>query len=201
MLSACKQPPSPTNNQSDSLLNGTQSNNSVTEKENNNHYQLHDVSDEKITIAENKKVFSDSGITISLPINWNCKELNAEDATSYFFRHPELNDKCEFIYEVTSTEFFSKKRTEEEYLEYLSYDNHKDIKIDSFTEEKVGGYNSTKIVSFYSFENSKFIRIDYDYIVIGVRLYSFTITYPVSEADDLASIFDSIVNSIKFKDD
>lgn len=205
MLSACTQPPTPTNNRSDLVSNGTQSSNAESKEENkeenNDPYPLNDISDTKITVTENEKVFSHSGVTISLPIDWICKELNAEDGSCYFFRHPELNDKCEIIYEVTAAELLGKKRTEEEYLEYLSYDNHKDVKIDSFTEEKVGGYNSTKIVSSYLLDNTKFIRIDYDYIIVGFKLCSFTITYPVSEADNIEPVLDSIVNSIKLKED
>ncbi len=198
-LTACKQPSIPSYTQSDTISdNKNVSTTSSKEDEINAAYTLQDVSDERITTVDNKKVFDHLGITISVPKEWRCMEVNGEDGSSYFFRHPELGEECQVALSITGFEYLN-ERTQKEYLEYLSDVVGKNVKINSFTKENVGGYDSTKIVSSYSSGNTDFIRIDYDNITVGVRLYDFIITYPASEKETLEPIFNSIVNSIGIK--
>ena len=213
MLAACKQPNLPSNNESDTILDNVDSsvisvpqntdaieaNSSATEEDFFAPYTMIEISDERIKISNNKKVFSDLGITFSFPVDWIGMALNAEDASIYYFRHPELGEKCEFSFELSFTELFSSERNEQEYLEYLTFDKREKVKIDSFTKEKVGGYQCRKVVSSYSLENTEYIRIDYAYVIVGLKLYDFAIEYPASERETLQPIFDSIINSIKFK--
>lgn len=193
-LAACKQPSIPPDTSSDNKnINSTSSNGEI-----NSDYALKDISDERITIVDNKKFFNHLGIIINVPKEWRCLELNGEDGSSYFFRHPELSKKFQVALSVTGVEYL-KDRTQKEYLDYLCDILGKDVKIDSFAKEKVGGYDSTKVVSSYSLENTNFIRIDYDNITVGVRLYKVTITYPASEKETLEPIFNSIMDSVEFK--
>ena len=201
MLAACKQPSTLSNTPSDTIsYNKDTIATSSKEDEFHTAYTLKDVSDERITIVDDKKIFEHLGITMSIPMEWKCMETNGEDGSTYFFHHPELSEKCQIVLSITSVEYLN-ERTQEEYLAYLSDIVGKDVKINSFTKEKVNGYDSAKIVSSYSSKNTNFIRIDYDNITVGVKLYDITTTFPKSEKQTFEPIFNSIVNSIEFKVD
>lgn len=214
MLSACRQSTTPSDTQSGTISDSsdrnvksnlqstedTKADNSTTGNETDDPYPISKIPEEQFTKSEHNKTFNGGNITLTVPIDWEGKMLSAEDGSSYFFSHPDLGEKCEFIYSLTFAELLSEKRTEKEYSDYLS-DIHKNVKIDSFTSEKVGGYQSTKIVSSYSSENTEFVQIDYDYVIVGSRLYHFTITYPASEYETVEPVFESIMNSIRFKVD
>ena len=82
-----------------------------------------------------------------------------------------------------------------------NYNHYKDGRINYFSKEKVNGYKITKVVSSYSSGNEEFIRIDFNNVVVSVRLYSFTITYPAFESETCETIFKSVLDSIEFTKD
>lgn len=190
MLTACNQQVTNGSDKDITSSNGEDNDNDI--------YGLHDIPDEKFLIIENRKTFNELGVSVTVPIDWRCMESNGEDGNTYFFRDPKLGEKCQFVLSVTGSEYLN-ERTEKEYLEYLICIAGKDAQINSFTKEKVKGYESTKIVSSYSLDNTNFIRIDFDNIVVGVRCYDFTITYPASENETFDDVFESILNSVKFQ--
>ncbi len=160
---------------------------------------ISEISEELFTKSDDKKTFNEGNITLTVPIDWECKVLSGEDGKSYFFRNPKLDKKCELSFGITFTELFTGEFTEEEYLEYLTFDKRENVKIDSFTKGKVGGYKCRKVVSSYLFENTEYIRVDYNYVIVGFRLYNFIIEYPASQHETFETIFNSIINSIEFK--
>jgi len=163
-------------------------------------YPIHEIDDDRITVDGDKKTYTDIGITVSIPVDWTCLEINGEDGSSYFFREPELGDKCEFSFWLFFSELFTYERTtEEEYLKLFSSYDMTDVEIISFTKETLSGYSCTKVVTSYSSEGTEYIRIDYDYVITGVRWYDFSITYPAAEKDTYEPVFESIVNSIELR--
>ena len=191
MLTACNQ--QVTNGSDKDIIS------SNGEDNDNDLYGLHDIPDEFLTISADKTVFDGNGITFSVPSDWKCSMLNAEDGSAYYFRHPEWGEKCEFSFLLTFAELFSGERTEQEYAEYLAFGKRENVQIDSFTREKVGGYTCRQVVSSYSLENTEFVRIDCNYIIVGHKLYHFIIEYPAAERATFEPIFNSIIHSIEFK--
>ena len=106
-----------------------------------------------------------------------------------------FRSKCEFSIYVTGAEYKT-NRTQDEYLRDFRYEMP-DMKIESFTTEKLDGTDCTKIVSTYSQEGAKFVRIDYDNAIRGSILYDVIIMRP-SENSELESVLNNIVESIKF---
>lgn len=198
-LAACKQPSITSDATSNVLSDNKTIHITTSSKEDttSSDYTFKDISDKRITTIDNKKNFVYSGIAISFPTEWKCTESNGEDGSSYFFSHPQLSKKCQFAVSITSVEYLN-ERTQNEYLEYLYDVVGKDAKIKSFTKEKFNGYDCTKIMSSYSSENTQFVRIDYNNIAVGIRLYNFIINYPSSEKETFEPIFNSMVNSIEF---
>ncbi len=200
ILIGCKQPSKPSNTQSEAISDSASQNaTSSNEQETNDPYGLHDISDERITVSENKKTFNGLSISLSVPADWKCMVRNGEDGGYYFFQNPTLGEKCQLILSITGSEYLN-NRTEDEYLTYLT-DTEKghDVKINTFTKEKLDGYDGRKVVYTYKSENTEFIGIDYNNIVVGARLYDFSITYPASESETYDDIFKSIIDSVKFK--
>ena len=97
---------------------------------------------------------------------------------------------------ITGAEYKT-NRTQDEYLKVLRYITADDVRIESFTAEKLDGTDCTKIVSTYSKDNTKFERVDYREAVCGSILYNVVTTRP-SENSELESVLNNIVESIKF---
>ena len=49
----------------------------------------------------------------------------------------------------------------------------------------------------YKSNGTEFIRIIYDNVIEGVRLYNFDIVYPEAESETYEKIFDDIIASVK----
>ncbi len=181
-------------------LNQSSDQSTISSQESVNPYAPHEINDDRITVTGKTKTYTDSGITLSVPSNWDCIEVNGEDGGSYYFRHPELGQNCEFSFDITGAEYLTKKRTEAEFLKHLSnITDYNDVQIKTFAEEKLKEFDCIKIVSSFSLNGKQFVRVDYQYLVIGVRWYSFHIIYPEAETESFEAIFETIINSIKFE--
>ena len=162
---------------------------------------MHEVKDDRVTVEDSKKTFDHLGVSVSAPEKWTVMETNADSVYSYYFRDPKLGEDCQFTLSITGSKFLE-KRTEAEYLEYLSgMDGYENVKINSFTEEKLGGFGCTKIAFTYSKNDTEYVQVDYQNILIGVRLYSCSIVYPAEEKDTCQSVLEEIVNSVDFNPD
>ena len=197
-LISCKQSTTFDNTPSDDIDGIPIVSNEEEEEENDDPYPLQEITDERIKIADNKKVFSDLGITFSFPVDWIGMELNAEDLSSYSFRHPEF-ENASFDYYITGATYLYDVPNEDEYINKLS-DNLKNLKIHSFTKDTLSGYECKKIVFSYTSEDTEFIHINYEYVIVGFAGYSFSIKYPSTQSETYEGVFESIVNSIVFKD-
>ncbi len=140
------------------------------------------------------KTFRDAGVSFQVPSGWGALEQQGEDGRTCFFRDPTLGEQCQLTFSVTGSEY-QNNRTKSEYLEYLS-ERYEDVKISSYEQESLSGYEGTKIVATYAENNKTFIRVGYDNVVSGVRMYDFTITYPKAQEEIYKGIFDSILQSV-----
>ncbi len=161
-----------------------------------NPYAPHEIEDAEITTTDTERIINAGSFTVSVPLDWECLEINGEDGGSYLFSHPTLGEKCRLTLGVTGAEYKT-NRTQDEYLEYFKDTDRDDVEIESITAEKLDGTDCTKIVSTYSQEGAKFVRIDYDNAIRGSILYDVIIMRP-SENSELESVLDDIVKSIKF---
>lgn len=161
-----------------------------------NPYAPHEITGAEIIITDTKKIIKNTSFTISVPLDWECLEINGEDGGSLLFSHPTLGEKCRLIFHITGAEYKT-NRTQDEYLKVLRYITADDVRIESFTAEKLDGTDCTKIVSTYSKDNTKFERVDYREAVRGSILYNVVTTRP-SENSELESVLNNIVESIKF---
>ena len=154
-----------------------------------------EIDDDKITVTDKEKTYTDTGISMRLPADWNGQQSEGEDGTSYIFNYPELKEKCWFSFYITGAAY-KLERTETEYLEYFSEIGLENVKIISCAKEKLCGFEGTKVVISYTEDGEDLIRIDFDNVITGVRMYAFTFTYPTSDKECEAvveSILDSIV--------
>ena len=158
-----------------------------------NPYAPHEITGAEITTTETEKTIKTSSITISMPIDWKCLEVYGQDATIYHFSHPTLGDNCKVMFEITLSDY-KRDRTQEEYLEDYKY--APDMKVESFTAEKFDGIDCSKMVSTYTDDGTKFVRIDYFEAIRGHFLYNVTTIRP-AENEELESVLDDIVKSIK----
>lgn len=159
-----------------------------------NPYAPHEIENAEITTTDTEKTIKIGAFSISVPIDWECLEINGEDGSFYHFSHPTLGDNCKVMFEATFS-VYKYDRTEEEYREYLG-DLGKGFKITSFTTGKIGGIDCRKVVSTYSVDGTKLERIDLDNAVNGPALYSVTTIRP-AENEELEGVLDDIVKSIK----
>ena len=160
-----------------------------------NPYAPHEITYAEITTTDTEKTIKTGAFTISVPIDWECLEINGEDGSFYHFSHPTLGDNCKVMFEATFS-VYKYDRTEEEYRKYLS-DLGKGFKITSFTTGEIGGIDCRKVVSTYSVDGTKLERIDLDNAVNGPALYSVTTIRP-AENEELESVLDDIIKSVKF---
>ncbi len=163
-----------------------------------NPYAPHEITGAEITTTDTERTINAGSFTISVPLDWECLEINGEDGWSLHFSHPTLGEKCRLIFHITGAEYKT-NRTQDEYLKVIRYITADDARIESFTAEKLDGTDCTKIVSTYSKDNTKFERVDYREAVRGSVLYNVVTTRP-SENSELESVLNNIVESIKFSE-
>ena len=140
------------------------------------------------------KTFQDVGVAFQIPSQWDALKQQGEDGRTYFFREPTLGEQCQFTFSVTGSEY-QNNRTKDEYLAYLS-ENYEKVTISSYQQESLSGYEGIKIEATYVENNQTFVRIAYDNVVSGVRMYDFIITYPKAQEETYKDIFDAILRSI-----
>jgi hypothetical protein len=155
---------------------------------------LFPIEEDKITTNKTLKTFKDLGLTFQFPAQWDALQQQGEDGTTYFFREPDLKEKCQLIVSITGAEY-KNDRTKNEYLEYLS-SSYENVEISFYENQSLSGYEGKKVIATYVEDNQEFIRIAYDNVVAGVRMYDFTITYPESQKETYDDIFNSILQSI-----
>ena len=160
-----------------------------------NPYAPHEITGAEIIITDTERIINAGSFTVSVPLDWKCLEVDGQDATIYHFSHPTLGDNCKVMFEATFS-VYKHDRTQEEYQKSLSRIGE-DLKIESFTTGKIGGIDCIKVVSTYSVDGTKLMRIDLDNAVNGPALYGVTTIRP-AENEELESVLDDIVKSIKF---
>ena len=160
-----------------------------------NPYAPHEITGAEITTTDTERIINAGSFTVSVPLDWKCLEVDGQDATIYHFSHPTLGDNCKVMFEATFS-VYKHDRTQEEYQKSLSRIGE-DLKIESFTTGKIGGIDCIKVVSTYSVDGTKFVRIDLDNAVNGPALYGVTTIRP-AENEELESVLNNIVESIKF---
>ncbi len=199
MLTACKQSATPTDTPSDNIESEEILSN---EEETYDPYPMIEISDDKITIDENKKTFNALDVSFSVPLDWECLQQSGEDSTSYFFREPKLDEKCRFTFYITGSDYFNGNITiDDEYLKHLeeSFNTYSGEKLQSITKETIDGHECVKYVTIYSKGDIEFIDIDFEDLIIGDRMYCFSVYCLKSKYETFEPIFDSIINSIEFK--
>lgn len=161
-------------------------------------YAIREITDDRVTIAGNKKIFNAPiiGVSFSIPVDWKCLVQQGVDGSTYFFREPNLGENCEITMHITGSEYLF-DRTKDEYLNtYLS--NLENLQLDYYEKETLKGYRCIKAVYSYTEDNAAFTCIQYDNVVVEFRMYDFSITYPAVERDTYKEMFESIIDSIEF---
>lgn len=199
MLTACDKPDATPDTQSSTASASISSNAVSSEADVNDEYAIHDIPEDMLTVEQSKKTFSEAGVSVAVPASWKGLEQKDDNGASYFFLHPELNDKCSFEFSFKNSEYYY-KRTAEEYLIYISNAKRKNVKINAYTKQQLNEYWGVKVISSYTADDTEFIRIDYDYVVVGNRLYHFTIVYPAAQSDSFEEDFISILDSIELRE-
>ena len=160
-----------------------------------NPYAPHEITGAEITTTDTERIINAGSFTVSVPLDWKCFEVNLEDGGALRFLHPTLGEKCEFSIYVTGAEYKT-NRTQDEYLRDFRYEMP-DMKIESFTTEKLDGIDCSRMVSTYTDNGTKMVSIDYLEVVRGLRLFDITAVRP-AENEELESVLNNIVESIKF---
>ena len=160
-----------------------------------NPYAPHEITGAEITTTDTERIINAGSFTVSVPLDWECFEVNLEDGGALRFLHPTLGEKCEFSIYVTGAEYKT-NRTQDEYLRDFRYEMP-DMKIESFTTEKLDGIDCSRMVSTYTDNGTKMVSIDYLEVVRGLRLFDITAVRP-AENEELESVLDDIIKSVKF---
>ena len=160
-----------------------------------NPYAPHEIEGAEITTTDTERIINAGSFTVSVPLDWKCFEVNLEDGGALRFLHPTLGEKCEFSIYVTGAEYKT-NRTQDEYLRDFRYEMP-DMKIESFTTEKLDGIDCSRMVSTYTDNGTKMVSIDYLEVVRGLRLFDITAVRP-AENEELESVLDDIIKSVKF---
>ena len=160
-----------------------------------NPYAPHEITGAEITTTDTERIINAGSFTVSVPLDWKCFEVNLEDGGALRFLHPTLGEKCEFSIYVTGAEYKT-NRTQDEYLRDFRYEMP-DMKIESFTTEKLDGIDCSRMVSTYTDNGTKMVSIDYLEVVRGLRLFDITAVRP-AENEELESVLDDIIKSVKF---
>lgn len=159
-----------------------------------NPYAPHEITGAEITTTDTERIINAGSFTVSVPLDWECFEVNLEDGGALSFLHPTLGEKCKFVIYVTGAEYKT-NRTQDEYLRDFKY-GMSDMKIESFTTEKLDGIDCSRMVSTYTDNGTKMVSIDYLEVVRGLRLFDITAVRP-AENEELESVLDDILKSIK----
>ena len=160
-------------------------------------YVLREITDDRVKIENNQKIYNDNFFfSLTLPVDWKGLEQQGQDGRSHFFRDPVLGENCQFSLHVTGAEYLY-ERTPEQYREYLS-NSHQNLVIDSITKETIQGYQCTKVVYSYTKDETKFINVWYVNLIVGRRLFDFSIIYPADQKDTYEPILAAIVDSVLF---
>ena len=160
-----------------------------------NPYAPHEIEDAEITTTDTERIINAGSFTVSVPLDWECFEVNLEDGGALSFLHPTLGEKCKFVIYVTGAEYKT-NRTQDEYLRDFKY-GMSDMKIESFTTEKLDGIDCSRMVSTYTKNGTKMVSIDYLEVVRGLSLFNITAVRP-AENEELESVLDDIIKSVKF---
>ena len=160
-----------------------------------NPYAPHEITGAEITTTDTERIINAGSFTVSVPLDWECFEVNLEDGGALRFLHPTLGEKCKFVIYVTGAEYKT-NRTQDEYLRDFKYDMP-DMKIESFTTEKLDGIDCSRMVSTYTKNGTKMVSIDYLEVVRGLSLFNITAVRP-AENEELESVLDDIIKSVKF---
>ena len=160
-----------------------------------NPYAPHEIENAEITTTDTERIINAGSFTVSVPLDWECFEVNLEDGGALSFLHPTLGEKCKFVIYVTGAEYKT-NRTQDEYLRDFKY-GMSDMKIESFTTEKLDGIDCSRMVSTYTDNGTKMVSIDYLEVVRGLRLFDITAVRP-AENEELESVLDDIIKSVKF---
>ena len=160
-----------------------------------NPYAPHEITGAEITTTDTERIINAGSFTVSVPLDWECFEVNLEDGGALSFLHPTLGEKCKFVIYVTGAEYKT-NRTQDEYLRDFKY-GMSDMKIESFTTEKLDGIDCSRMVSTYTKNGTKMVSIDYLEVVRGLSLFNITAVRP-AENEELESVLNNIVESIKF---
>ncbi len=167
-------------------------------KEPENPYAIREITDETVSTKGDIKLFNNGQLTLRVPNSWKCFTASGEDDVAYYFRDPVWGEKCQLRVNVTFAHYYSgKELTQEDYLKALSR-FYEDVAIESLSKETIRGYACTKLVYSYTEDNTKFIKISYDGLIEGPRLYEFVIKCPAEERENYKNTFSSIVNSVQF---
>ena len=168
------------------------------EQEYENPYAIREVTDHRVKVENNQKIYNDdSFFSLTFPVDWKCLVQQGEDGRSYFFRHPELDDKCALNISITGAEYLY-ARTPEQYREYLSR-SCQDLVIDSITKETIQGYPYTKVVYSYTEDGTKLNGIWYNNVIAGLRMFDLRIIYPADQKDIYEPIFTAMMDSVVLK--
>ena len=157
-------------------------------------YAIHEISADKIIVDGTKKTYKGQNITLSVPVDWLALEQHGEDGTTYFFRD-QTSDRCQLTFYSTGSQF-AINRTEAEYLALFSRWGYENVNILSCTNEKISGYDCTKVVYSYTVEDTEYIGTRYDNVITGLCMYMFSTVYPAAESERIASVFGSVMDSI-----
>lgn len=160
-----------------------------------NPYAPHEITGAEITTTDTERTINAGSFTVSVPLDWECFEVNLEDGGALSFLHPTLGEKCKFVIYVTGAEYKT-NRTQDEYLRDFKY-GMSDMKIESFTTEKLDGIDCSRMVSTYTKNGTKMVSIDYLEVVRGLSLFDITAVRP-AENEELESVLDDIIKSVKF---
>ena len=160
-----------------------------------NPYAPHEITGAEITTTDTERIINAGSFTVSVPLDWKCFEVNLEDGGALRFLHPTLGEKCKFVIYVTGAEYKT-NRTQDEYLRDFRYEMP-DMKIESFTTEKLDGIDCSRMVSTYTKNGTKMVSIDYLEVVRGLSLFDITAVRP-AENEELESVLDDIIKSVKF---
>ena len=161
-------------------------------------YPIREITDETISTKGDIKFFNNGQLTLRVPNSWKCFTASGEDDVAYYFRDPVWGEKCQLRVNVTFAHYYSgKELTQEDCLKALSR-FYEDVAIESLSKETIRGYACTKLVYSYTEDNTKFIKISYDGLIEGPRLYEFVIKCPAEERENYKNTFSSIMNSVQF---
>ena len=165
-------------------------------EEDENPYGLKEVTDYRVKIQDNQKVFdSYPYFAVAFPADWKCFLMQHEDGSNYYFRDPVLDDKCQLSISIFGS-YAAKECTEEEYRKlFSSHRDFEDVVIESVTKETIDNLQGTKVVYSYTYEGTRYIRILYDNFVDRLRAFDLQINFPADQKDTYEPIFAAIIDS------